>query len=90
MKTPLFLFIAIRIIFLFSIAILATFIPEHLRDFFGDLNIPERSGFGMDTDWTWGARHYWFYWMMFFLFTLSLVDAIIGIISKIKKHYPNI
>lgn len=88
MKTKLYLFIAFRIIFLFSIAIASTFLPEHLRDFFGDVNIPERSEFGIDPNWTWGARHYWFYWMMFFLFSLSIIDAFVGIIRKISKYYP--
>ena len=90
MNTKVYLFIAFRIVFLFSIAMASTFLPEHLRGFFGDINIPKRSGFGIDTDWTWGARHYWFFWMMFMLFALSLVDAIVGIVSKINKHYPNL
>lgn len=36
MKTKVFLAIGIRIVILFAVGMAATFIPEQLRDFFGD------------------------------------------------------
>jgi hypothetical protein len=35
------------------LGMLATFIPEHLREFFGDVNI-HKTEFGMDQNWVWG------------------------------------
>ena len=90
MNTKLYLFIAMRIVILFSTAMVATFLPEHLREFFGDVQIPEISGFGIDNGWTWGARHYWFWWMMFFLFTLSVIDFIVAVVRAVIKHHPEI
>lgn len=90
MNTRLYLFIAFRIVLLFSIGMAFTFVPEYLRGFLGDVYTPDRSEFGVDVEWTWGTRHYWFFWMMFVLFLLSIVDAIIWIVSKINKYYPNL
>lgn len=93
MNTRLYLFIAFRIIFLFSIAIASTFLPEQLRDFFGDklhVCFNKYCSHGMvDELYDWGSRHYWFFWMMFLLFMLSLVDAITGVVRSIEKYYPN-
>ena len=89
MNTRLYFFIAFRIIFLFSIAIAATFLPEQLRAFFGDTLYGNQSNDLVDVFYQWGSRHYWFFWMMFLLFTLSLVDAITGIVRNVNKYYPN-
>ena len=67
MKTKVFLGIAVRIILLFGAAMLFTFIPEQLREFFGDTphlcetgecshNYPSN----IDWEWHWGTRHYWY------------------------------
>lgn len=91
MKTNVFLGISIRIIALFSIAILATFIPEHLRDFFGDIPHVCSHEFcyhsGPDDGWDWGTRHYWFFWMCIVLFLLSLVNLIVSTVNIIKRNY---
>jgi hypothetical protein len=76
--------------FLFILGMAATFIPEHLREFFGDVNIQQKTEFGMDQNWVWGARHYWFYWMTVALFLLSLVDVIVGITNKVLTYYPKL
>jgi len=90
MKNQLYFGIAIRLVILFSLGILFSFVPEHLRVFFGDLNIPDKSGGPIDRDWVWGARHYWFAWMMFFLFILSLINFVMSVYNLIIKYYPEV
>ena len=93
MKKEVYFGIAIRIIILFSVAILMTYVPEHLHGFFGDTIDPTdvrgRPGFIHD-GWDWGSRHYWFWWMMCLLFILSLINVIAGSISLLIKHYPEL
>ena len=95
MKTQVYFGIAIRIILLFSVAMIGTYLPEILRDFFGDTPcVPDangrgcRNGFGV-YDYDWGVRHYWYWWGMFLLFILSLVNCVLSIIGLLDKHYPN-
>lgn len=86
MKKQVYIGIAARIIVFFVVGMLATYIPDHLRGFFGDT----RPGNGaIDPEWTWGIRHYWYFWMMFTLFILSVVDLVVSIIALINKHYPD-
>lgn len=76
---------------LFTVAMLATFLPEILRDFFGDVKCnPCHQATVIDPEYNWGSRHYWYVWMMFFLFILSLINIIVGIISLLQKHYPEL
>ena len=89
MKNEVYFGIAIRIIVIFLIGMLWTFVPDQLRDFFGDKLSTERNGFGFDRDYKWGSRHYWYWWMMFLLFMLSVFSAIMQIVSLIEKHYPD-
>lgn len=91
MKTKAFLGIAWRIVLLFTIAMLFTFIPEQLRDFFGDTPVIKADGWYsrsfVEDDWNWGVRHYWYFWMMFFLFILSLISLIVAIANILRKNY---
>jgi uncharacterized protein YjeT (DUF2065 family) len=91
MKTNVFLHIAIRIIILCTIGMLMTFIPEHLRDFFGDTIDTSDNPFRDKGTvyWNWGARHYWYYWMMVFLFILSIINFFMSIVKVINKNYPD-
>jgi hypothetical protein len=89
MKPQLYFGIAFRIVLLFGLGMLWTFINPALRDFFGDTRVPiQTQGFFRD-GWEWGARHYWYFWMMFMLFILSFVNSIMGIIKLFDKHYSN-
>lgn len=96
MKTNVYLGIALRIIILFTVGSLMTFLPEILRPFFGDTKfIPEVHGMwtkteigSIDTAWNWGARHYWYFWMMVILFLLSAANTIISIANLLIKNYP--
>jgi NADH:ubiquinone oxidoreductase subunit 3 (subunit A) len=110
MNHKVFFGIAIRIVILFVIAMFGTFLPEHLREFFGDKKcqqeeqrlVSDKDGIykyetyydtecgEVDSDWEWGARHYWYYWMMFILFILSCINLVIGIIELLIKNYPQL
>ena len=90
MKTVVYLHIAFRIIVLVLIGMALTYIPEHLRTFFGD--IPSSKGyisdFNIDTNWYWGVRHYWYFWGVVLLFLLTLINFIWSLVNIIDKHYP--
>lgn len=92
MKWKLYFEVVLRIIILFSLAMLFTFIPDHLRDFFGDRRriSTDIGDWGMDVEWIWGGRHYWYYWMCVLLFILTLINFVGGIIHSINKHYPKL
>ena len=90
MKTNVFLHIAIRIIILFTIGMFMTFVPELLRDFFGDTpHVCTRKFCNeqFDIDWNWGKRHYWYNTMMMLLFMLGLVNVVVSIIKILNKNY---
>ena len=95
MKNQVFFGIAIRIVILFTIGFLGTFIPEQMRDVFGDtLHVckPDycNHGFSIDEEYDWGARHYWWFWMCILLFILSLVNVVTQSIKLVKKYHPEI
>ena len=88
MKNEVFFAIALRIIILFALGMAATYIPEHLRDFFGDSPCKKCDDFSiMDEGYDWGVRHYWYAWMTFFLFILSCTNIVMQIDIIYKKHY---
>lgn len=87
MKPQVYFGIAIRIIILCAIGMMFTFIPDHLRSFFGDTLREEPEWSGPDRYYDWGVRHYWYAWMVFILFVLSAVNVIVSILSLLKKHY---
>ena len=89
MKNEVYFGIALRIVVIFIVAMLWTYIPDQLRDFFGDKLSTERNGFGFDRDYKWGSRHYWYAWTMFLLFILSVISAIMQCAKLIKKHHPD-
>jgi len=91
MKYQVYFGIAIRIVILFGVGMLWTFISPQLREFLGDTYCGQQncSGSSFDSYWIWGARHYWYFWMMFLLFLLSTVNVVMGIINLFEKHYPS-
>lgn len=91
MKLHVYFAIAIRILLLFTVGCLATFIPEQLRDFFGDTPCVNEFGcYGIDAEWKWGVRHYWYFWCMFCLFILSAISAFISIRAVLIRNYPTL
>ena len=100
MNTKLYLYIAFRILILCIVSMAISFVPEQLRDFFGDTPFePRYSNYlgetitktgALDKHWNWGSRHYMYWWTMFLLFILSLIDSIISIRRLAIKYYPNL
>lgn len=76
------IYVSLRIIALFSIAILMSFLPDYYPLFFGDYscNIINLShGFNgreYDIHSHWGYRHYLYFYMGVCLFILQVVDII--------------
>ena len=84
--------LSIRVIIMFSIAILISFIPENFRDFFGDLKCVgsgeyvtgtyhyrfcnEGIGGMHSSTWHWGYRHILVFTMGVVLFTIQAIVAI--------------
>ena len=87
MKQKTFFSIAIRIIIIFTIFMFAIFIPDNLREFFGDTlrETPTTHAPRIDEWWNWGTRHYWYCWMCVLLFTLSMVDLIVYVINAFNE-----
>ena len=89
MKTVVYVGIAIRLILLFSIGMVMTYVRPLLRPFFGDVYVGKKqyTDFGINDGYDWGAAHYWFFWMCVFLFILSLINCIMSIYNLLNKHY---
>lgn len=83
MKTKVFLGIGIRVIIVFGIGMLWTYIPEYLFDFFGDKVVVK--SWGKDVEW--GARHHWYNTMMILLFLLSLTNAVLQCVKLVRENY---
>jgi len=73
-----------------------TFVPEHLREFFGDTPFVDRDGHiniykdGMfDINWVWGSRHYWYSISTTLLFILSIINAALWIGKMIEQEEKN-
>jgi hypothetical protein len=71
--------LSLRVIALFTITILISFVSEPMRSFFGDTpNLPDDHGHiwggGMvDREWNWGWRHYLYIFMCICLFVIESV-----------------
>lgn len=100
MKNNVFFGIGFRIIILFAIAILGTYIPEHSREFFNDEYVGKteivtsfdgtnyiKKRSGPDKEYDWGSRHYWYFVGIMILFILSAANVVIGSIKLVKKNY---
>ncbi len=81
--------LSLKILILFGVTMLLTFLPDHLRDFFGDklyiipegtdkYDMPNRHDF-LDIDWDWGWRHHIYFLMCLLLFTVQAVKIIVWI-----------
>ncbi len=87
MKYQVYFGIAIRIIILFGVGFMWTFLMPYIKPILGDHPCPtEHCGFDGGHV-SWGAAHYWYFWGMFLLFLLSLINCIIGVVNLLDKHY---
>lgn len=82
MKTNVYLGVGVRIIILFLIGFLATYIPETLNRL--DATILN------DHDLTWNNRHYWLNTLFVILFIWSLINLIVSSYNIITKYYPQL
>lgn len=93
MKHNVYFGIALRIILLFSIGILMTYVTPFLHTPFGDMPYPEDSyeyrylNDAIDPYWNWSATHYWFNAMCIALFMLSVVNCIVFIVKLVRANY---
>lgn len=92
MNTRLYIYICFRVILMVLLGMLLTYVPDYLRDFFGDT--PRNPGLhpfdidSIDLYWNWGARHYWYFTGVVILFSLSLIDNCLHVVNKITRYYP--
>ncbi len=90
MKFPVYINIAIRIVILAVLGMILTYIPDHLRPFFGDTPAAKVNIFSsIDNNWDWGIRHYWYFWAVIALFILSAINFIMSIKTIVDKYYPS-
>lgn len=87
MKHNVYFGIALRIIMLFSVGMIMSFITPHLHGPLGDTPQQYCSRDLFDEEWNWSAAHYWFYWMCFFIFILSIINCIVWIIKIVNDNY---
>jgi hypothetical protein len=90
MKFNVYFGIAIQIIALCVVGMLWTLITPELRTFFGDTPFTKTTSNWrdpVDSEWNWGARHYWYFWMMFLLFILSAINCFMSIRKLVLKNY---
>lgn len=85
MNLKLYFTIALRIILLMSFGFLISYITPNLRTVFDDKLSATPSG--MDANYDWGVRHYWYFTAMVLLFILSCIDFICAVVNGIKKYY---
>jgi hypothetical protein len=84
--------LSLRIIALFATAMLVSYSPDYLRDFFGDETIPQdkysyNHGF-MDGKWNWGYRHYLYFWMCVALFFTQAARLFTWVGHKNRNFEP--
>jgi len=89
MKNKVYFGVILRILLLFGIGIFGSYLPEHLRNFFGDKLVDPINNMGIDRSWDWGVRHYWYFTMIITIFLWSLINFFISSFNILKKEYPN-
>lgn len=88
--------IALRIIVLFTVTILITYLPEFFpKSFFNDtpntFEYTDTRGVDhvVDKGMNWGIRHIWYTIGVGCLFILSLIDSVMFVKGLIDKYYPS-
>lgn len=81
--------ISLRIMIIFTVAILMSFLPELIPDFFGDVICNKVHTYGGNVcqgDTThWGYRHWLYFFMGFSLFIVQVVSLIFYINEEVSK-----
>lgn len=82
-KTSNWTKLSMRVVLLFAVTMILTYLPDHLRVMFGDRpNTYNAYSYGggrwdgthfLDEQWIWGWRHYLYFWMCMVLFVIQAV-----------------
>lgn len=75
--------LSLRVILLFATAMLVSFSPPYLRDFFQD-SVSEHK-WGFDNGYDWGFRHYLYFWMCVILFLIQAIRIFTWIVENDDK-----
>jgi hypothetical protein len=79
--TKFTIYLAMWIVLIFGIGIVMTFVNDaiQLTGFFGDTPCTEKfGGCGIiDSEHSWGARHYWYFWGCVLLFMLTVARCVL-------------
>lgn len=68
--------LTLQIAILMIVGMMMTYVNDALQKsgFFGDTHLSVKSSDdNIDSWYTWGNRHYWYFWLMIILFILSLI-----------------
>ena len=70
--------LSLRVIGLFVTAMLISYSPDYLREFFGDQARAKDDWHRgmMDGMWEWGFRHYLYFWMNIVLFIIQAIKIV--------------
>lgn len=79
--------LSLRVIFLFITAMLVSFFPAALRNFFGDIQVISDHSL-IDDNWNWGFRHYLYWWMCVILFIIQAIRIIHWMMSNVDEFKP--
>ena len=83
--------LSLRVMVLFFLAMIVSFLPDYFRSFFGDLPMdPKAYHFGamIDDNWDWGYRHYLFFYMCTILFGIQSARIIHWTITNSSQFKP--
>lgn len=83
MKANVYFGIAWRIIVLFSIAMIGSYLPDTISKNFPSFFNDHQGTFELEYGW----RHIWFNIMIITLFVLSIINFVIMIVKLIMKNY---
>ena len=66
--------LSLRVMSIFAVAIVLSFLPNYLHDFFGDIKYGTPNSYSMiDNDYEWGFRHILYHIMCIILFIIQVV-----------------
>lgn len=87
--------LSLRVILLFTTAMLVSFSPFYFRGFFGDsLIVSDKYGFNwdhglfIDDGYKWGFRHYLFQWMCIVLFFIQAIRTFLWAMKNEENFIP--
>ncbi len=75
--------LSVRVVSIFAVAMILSFLPNHLREFFGDIKYATPNKFNaIDTEYEWGVRHILYQIMCIILFAIQCIRICVWCRSK--------